>query len=150
VFNFHNNIQYWSPSTAMGTAGHFSIDFAAAPNYNAPSSSIDGNCYQDQMMFGFGPWPLSTAPGTQMQKLSGWQNHSGAKGVPANFVGYDKNSHYLTQSPFATTPIPVRKPADIQRYALNTASAQNSALKGGVNGATCGALDGSGTVGCDF
>ena len=133
----------------MGTAGHLSIDYASAPNYNAPSSSIDGNCYQDQMMFGFGVWPGTTAPGTQMQKLSGWKNQPGARGVPANFVGYDKNSHYLTQSPFGTMPIPVRKPADMQSYALNTAW-DNPALRGGVNGATCGALDGSGSVGCDF
>jgi hypothetical protein len=66
------------------------------------------------------------------------------------FPGYDKNSHYLTQSPFATTPIPVRTPADIQSYALDTTWTKNPALNGGVNGAMCGALDGSGSVGCSF
>ena len=152
IFNLHNNIVYWTRPSWMGPGmANLSVTHPLSPPYVAPSSSIDGNCYQDQMIFGFGTHFSTPGPGTQMQKLSGWQNQPGTKGVPANFVGYDKNSHYLTKSPFATTPIPVRKPADIQSYALNTAWAQNPALKGGVNGAMCGALDGTvDRIGCDF
>ena len=105
----------------------------------------------------------ASAAGTRAQNLSGWQNQPGTTGVPeaptykTPFVGYDKNSHYLTASPFDTTPIPVRKPADMHSLALNTragpgnASGGNWALNGGVNGATCGALDGTvDRIGCDF
>lgn len=150
VFNFHNNIQYWSPVSAMGPGGQLSIDYGSAPNYNAPSSSVDGNCYQDQMRFGFAMYPNAPQPrGVTLQLLSGWQR-ANAPNTPPGFPGYDKNSHYLTQSPFATKPVPVRTPADIQSYALDTSWTANAALDGGVDGATCGALDGSGSVGCDF
>jgi hypothetical protein len=57
-------------------------------------------------------------------------------------LGFDAHSH-TGGSPFSATPT-AQVPSS---FAINTASA---AYTGGIGGAICGAIDGSGTVGCDF
>ena len=57
-------------------------------------------------------------------------------------LGFDSHSH-TGALPFSATPT-AQVPTS---FSLNTSS---SAYTGGVGGAICGALDGSGTVGCDF
>jgi len=90
------------------------------PAYGISASSVNYNYYGTGMLFGTSSGNLS---------LSSWQN-----------LGYDANS-VSGGSPFSGTPA-----------ALNATSFQvtGAAATAGRNGAACGALDGSGTIGCNF
>ena len=62
--------------------------------------------------------------------LSGWQG-----------LGFDPNSTILISSPFPGPP----RAANASSFAITGA-----ALTAGIGGTPCGALDGSGSIGCNF
>lgn len=90
------------------------------PAVGISGSTVNHNYYGSGMLFGTSSGNLS---------LGSWQA-----------LGYDANS-VTGGSPFSSTPAALN---------INSFATTGPATTAGRNGAACGALDGSGTVGCSF
>jgi hypothetical protein len=88
-------------------------------------SQCDYNAYGAGMTFGYG-WN----PGQYALPFSTWKGY-----------GLDAHSVQLASNPFTGTP----SEANATSFAIT-----GPATTAGVGGAMCGALDGSGPVGCNF
>ena len=141
VVNLSNPLFYWQQPNSGGTFHAFNNVF-----YEQGGSWTGGSQY--------GVGKFTGANGTTLPQ---WDYNyyltapqfcpSGNGGVLVSFaswqaLGFDAHSH-TGGSPFSGTPT-AQTPSS---FALNPASAANT---GGIGGVTCGALDGSGTVGCNF
>jgi hypothetical protein len=120
-FNFYNNIVY-----ATGYAnGNFSPGALWVQNkYGITATSVNYNYYGTGMTFA-----TAFASGSLNLPFSTWRGY-----------GYDANSA-LGGNPFSSTP----SLATPSSFAIT-----GPATTAGRNGAACGALDGTGTVGCNF
>lgn len=130
TFEFYNNLVYAEDSLYAGT--HNSVSPAAITKMGASTggtwstlTNCNYNAYGSGMTFGEG-W----GSGLYAWPLAKWQSY-----------GYDKNSTTLTSSPFTGSP----SEADAASFAI-----AGPAVTAGKGGVACGALDGSGPVGCDF
>lgn len=125
TWNFYNNIVY----AANGTyeSGAFSSSGLTLPSATASRSTagtIDHNCYGIGMTFN----PVETY--SNRVNVATWQGY-----------GFDTHSKTLTTTPFSGTPTE----GAYQSFAIT-----GSATTAGMGGASCGAVDGTGLVGCDF
>lgn len=120
-FNFYNNIVY-----ATGYAnGNFSPgSLWVQSKYGITAASVNYNYYGTGMTFA-----TAFASGSLNLPFSIWRG-----------FGYDGNST-VGGNPFSSTP----SLATPSSYAIT-----GPATTAGRNGAACGALDGTGTVGCNF
>lgn len=128
TFEFYNNIVYAEDgryADGYGNPAAFGKMGASTGGTWSTLTNCDYNAYGSGMTFG-----QSWVTGDFPWPLSKWQGYS-----------YDKNSTILTESPFGGGP----SEAD---YATFTAS--GPATTAGKGGGVCGAVDGSGPVGCDF
>ena len=130
TFEFYNNLVYAEDGLYEGTQN--SANPAAITKMGAETggtwstlTNCNYNAYGSGMTFGQG-W----GTGLYAWPLSRWQGY-----------GYDKNSTTLNASPFSGTP------AEPNPSSFAITGQATTAGRGGV---ACGALDGSGAVGCDF
>ena len=130
TFEFYNNLVFAEDGVYEGT--HNSANPAAITKMGAETggtwstlTNCDYNAYGSGMTFGQG-WDA----GLSAWPLSRWLGY-----------GYDKNSTTLSSSPFSGSP----SEADVSSFAIT-----GPATTAGKGGVACGALDGSGIVGCDF
>lgn len=121
-WNFYNNLVYSLQGYVSGNAS----GALALYNVNSTPSILpmcDYNAYGSGMNFsgGYGVGPWS---------LATWQG-----------FGFDVHSKTLSSSPFVGTPA---------EGITGTFAITGPATTAGVGGVACGAMDGSGLVGCDF
>lgn len=135
TFEFYNNLVYAEDGLYAGVQN--STSPAAFTKMGASTggawstlSSCDYNAYGAGMTFGEG-W----ATGQAALPLTTWQGYGQAYGY------YDRNSKTLNASPFSGVP----SEANAASFSIT-----GLATTSGKGGAPCGAVDGSGLVGCDF
>jgi len=133
VTQWYNNIM-WFDAPPSGI--RLSMDGLDVNNWGGAGTFIDFNWYMSPMQFGEGHFAASGTPASFTQ----WQT-PGFWATPAGFPGFDLHSTYTTTSPFAGTP----SSNNVSSFII-----AGSATTAGQNGAAVGALDGSGTVGCNF
>jgi hypothetical protein len=123
TLNFYNNV-VWNDSGTYAS-GSFNPGAAWVDNeWGITGTSFDYNWYQSNMTF------ASVYASPLGQGFSWWQSQ-----------GFDSHSTASTSSPFSTAPTAV----NVSSFAVT-----GSATTAGRSGACCGALDGSGNVGCSF
>ena len=129
-FQFYNNLVYADDGNYQGVTN--STSPAAFTKMGASTggtwstlTNCDYNAYGSGMTFG-----QDWSAGDFAWPLSQWQGY-----------GYDKHSTTLSSSPFTATP----KEADYTSFAVS-----GPATTAGTGGVACGAVDGTGPVGCDF
>jgi hypothetical protein len=122
TWSFYNNLAYSLSGYAFGAG---SLALSGALTTPSVFTSCDYNAYGTGMTFGDG-----YTAGHNGLALSAWQTH-----------GFDAHSKTLSSSPFLSAP------AEAITGSFAISGPATTAGKGGV---ACGALDGSGLVGCDF
>ncbi len=128
TFQFYNNLVYAADENYVnGSNAPASFNKMGASTGGTWStlSKCDYNAYGVGMTFGQG-WTA----GDYGWPLSKWQGY-----------GYDTHSATLTTSPFTGRP----SEPDYTSFAI-----EGPATTAGVGGVACGAVDGTGRVGCDF
>ncbi len=131
VLNFYNNI-VWSdgPTPGYENGGINGQGCVGAVNGTGiTTSGVNHNAYganTNGVRFG-GP------DGSVGITLSAWQST----------YGFDENSVSLSSTPFTSTPTST----EVDTFEISSSS---PAYTAGVSGAICGAMDGSGSVGCNF
>ena len=150
AFKIYNNIMdgsltFWYNFSGTGV----SPPLRPPEDWPRPDSLIDYNGYVQTATFGFARYPGldSTPPGYKPVPFSRWQTPGSAASPPCppDFPGFDRHSiTYATPTaPYLTPP----QSLNINSFKVNPASPLAHA---GVGRAMCGALDGSGAIGCDF
>jgi hypothetical protein len=122
TWSFYNNLAYSPSGYAFGAASLALVGALTTPSVFA---TCDYNAYGSGMTFGDG-----YASGHSTLPLAKWQS-----------VGYDAHSKTLSSNPFVGVP----SEANTGSFAIT-----GPATTAGKGGVACGALDGSGLVGCDF
>ena len=127
-FQFYNNLVYSAADkydSGNYNPGAFTKMGASTGGTWSTLTNCDYNAYGSGMTFG-----EAWAAGKSAWPLSQWQNY-----------GYDTHSTTLTASPFTGTP------AEANYSSFTISGPAATAGRGGV---ACGAVDGTGPVGCDF
>ena len=124
TYTFQNNLVYGLAGYSAAVVQTIWLDRYGSGFDGITSASCDFNYYGNGVTFARG------SAGTVIPQ-SQWT------GSP-NF--YDSHTTFFSGSPFLTTPQPLQW----------TTFAVGPGANVGVNGATCGAVDGSGPIGCNF
>ena len=128
TFEFYNNLVYSDADkydSGDYTPGAFTKMGASTGGTMSTLTNCDYNAYGSGMTFAEG-W----GAGELAWPISKWQSY-----------GYDTHSSTLTTSPFTGTPAE----ANYLSFAIS-----GPAVTAGKGGVACGAVDGTGSVGCDF
>lgn len=128
TFQFYNNLVYAADGNYDNTdfsAGCFNKMGAKTGGTWSTLTNCDYNVYGSGMNFG-----QDWSSGDSGWSLPQWQGY-----------GYDAHSRILSSSPFARTPV------EPDSSSFGISGPASTAGKGGV---ACGAVDGTGLVGCDF
>lgn len=123
VINHYNNL-YWSDLAAGYPATEGGGCFLNAPT---GYTTFDYNCYDSNFTFS----TAKTGAGSGGESFASWKTAT----------GFDTHSSQITSSPFVSTPT---------QLAMSAFAVTGAATSAGVSGATCGAVDGSGSIGCGF
>jgi len=151
AFRIYNNIMDGPFAFWYNFSGSGQVPLLQPPEtWPGPGSLIDYNAYAQTATFGFALYPgePSAPPGYNPVTLSRWQT-PGSKATPPcppDFPGFDQHSITYARTAGATF-LASPQSAVISSFRINPASPVAHA---GIGRAICGALDGSGTVGCDF
>lgn len=129
-FEFYNNLVYAADGNYDGLAnsnfpGAFTKMGAQTGGVDGKLTNSDYNAYGIGMTFGQG-----YGTGLYGWAFSKWKT-----------FGYDPHSILLASDPFTGSPVE----ADYRSFAIG-----GPATTAGVGGATCGAVDNTGLIGCDF
>jgi hypothetical protein len=129
-FQFYNNLIYAADAQYDGIVnsefpGAFSKYGAITGGTSGTLTSTDYNAYGTGMTFG-----QSYTSGQYAWNLTTWRGY-----------GYDAHSILLGSNPFTATPSETNSAS----FAIS-----GPATTAGMGGVPCGALDGSGSVGCNF
>lgn len=125
TWEFYNNLVFSLVGYENGGNANASLNFPAVIANPSRLPVCNYNAYGTGMTFGDAQGSWNGA-----KSLATWQA-----------AGFDVNSTSLGSSPFSTTPTDVASSS----YAIT-----GPALTAGIGGVPCGAIDGSGLVGCNF
>jgi hypothetical protein len=128
-FNWWNNLTYAADANYASAPGAF-VKMGASTGGTRSTLSSDHNAYGIGMTFGDNStvWNLASFQGL---------GH-----------GYEASSISLSSNPFSGTPTEPR--TDATDYTTFAVSSSSPAYTAGRSGAICGAVDGSGAIGCNF